>query len=141
MRELLAAAWLLYLFEYGRQQIAVAAAYVVFMRLLVRKATWYQDPNRPLSLQGMLDRFTDDIFVKLHRFTKEQVVYMMPLLNVPHVIDGIKGWVRWWRVSRYNISPATNTSFIAPHIARPTEWRRSRAASPSCSSSAALRTP
>jgi hypothetical protein len=70
MRELLAAAWLLYLFEYGRQQIAVAAAYVVFMRLLVRKATWYQDPNRPLSFQGMLDRFTDDIFVKLHRFTK-----------------------------------------------------------------------
>ena len=56
----------------------------------LRRGHWHQDPKRPSTLQEVFDVFSDDIFLKLHRFTKEQVLYMIPRLHLEGTIQ-VKG--------------------------------------------------
>ncbi|GAB5037054.1 Hypothetical protein NocV09_05900040 [Nannochloropsis oceanica] len=50
----------------------------------------HQDRKRPRTLQEVFDVFSDDIFLKLHRFTKEQKLYIIPRLHL-EVTAQVKG--------------------------------------------------
>lgn len=51
------------------------------------RTSWNLDPNRPRTLPQLFEDFTDDLFLKMHRFTKEQVWYMLPRLRIETVIE------------------------------------------------------
>jgi len=56
----------------------------------LRRGLWHQDPYRPRTLEELFQVFTDNNFLKLHRFTKEQVVYMISRLHLEGITQ-VKG--------------------------------------------------
>ena len=69
-----------------RRRILRLLAIALLMDPLRAPGHWHYDPARPTTLQELFDMFSDDIFLQLHRFTKEQVVYMLPRLHLEGTI-------------------------------------------------------
>ena len=65
-----------------RRRILRLLALALLIHPLRPPGHWHQDPARPRTLQELFDMFSDAIFLKLHRFTKEQVLYMLPRLKL-----------------------------------------------------------